>query len=245
LNILIKNYFNVRTFQQTTIKLIMDLTFHWLTKSPDKEHFSKGSNGGFTLLELLVVISIMMSLAGLTLVSLNGVRNSMECQQAVNMVMSTIERARLEALQNGSNAYVVLAIAQDASNSSDAIIVIGDPPISSADTEKVWYTRWLKLPKTVHFLSSEATLTGNQLPDTLSIADLPPQSNGNYIYAAFTFNSTGQVTYPAGSNLVLALQPQAKNKGANSNQLYDIISLSRYTGKVRTELSNLANLGIE
>jgi len=221
----------------------MDSTVHQ-PRDLGKNSLSKARSAGFSLLELLVVISIMVSLTGLTLVSIGGVRNSFECKHAVNLIMETVENARLTALQNGSNVYVVLAIGQDAINPSDAITVVGDPPISSETTKKIWYTRWSNLPKNVRFLNSEGTLTGNQLPDTLSTTDLPPLATGHYVYTAFAFNSTGQVIYPAGSNLVLALQPSGKSMEA-TNQLYDIILLSRFTGKVRTEVSNLANLGIQ
>lgn len=232
---------------------------------PDRLHCNFRSRShraakGFSLVELLVVVAIIGLISGLAVVSFSGARSTYERKRAVSTVMDVVERARLAALQSGGSVYVVMALSRDAGASSDSIMVVGEPSLGSADTGKVLYTKWIRLPKTVRFRSSTDTLAVSQLPDSLSGSNAFPALGGNPTYAAFTFNSTGQIEYPVASNLVLAFYEGMRTsdgtekamggssqatQGLSNSGLYDVILLSRYTGRVRTEVSSLTDLGIK
>lgn len=216
---------------------------------------------GFTLVELLSVLVIMLVLGSLSLPAIQGARSTYDRKTAVDLVLSTIEQARVASLQSGENTYVILALAGDSGVSPDALIVAGDPPLG-AGTGEVFYTHWIRLPLNVRFRSSTGTLvTTNTLPTGWSNSMLPPIS-GNPTYASFTFNSTGTISSPAsgsgpngGLDLALYEGTRASSHGHSTETalgasaaatdklsdsgLYDVIRLSRYTGRSWADVSTL------
>jgi len=196
------------------------------------------SGRGFTLVELLTVLGIMAILFGMTVSAIPGFRSTYNRKSAVDNIMSTIEQARIAALQSGENAYVVLALAQDGGVSPDAMIVAGDPPIGAASTAEIFYTHWIRLPQNIRFLSKgnggagAGTLAANiGIPSgvPLSLAGSGtttklPMISGNPELVVFTFSSTGTLAYPpsgAGPNggLDLALFEGTRNNRGNETAL--------------------------
>ncbi len=91
----------------------------------------------FSQVELLTVLGVMAILAGATLPAIPGIRSTYNRKSAVDIVMTTIERARVAALQSGESVHVILALATDSGVSPDAMMVMGDPPIGSTATSEV------------------------------------------------------------------------------------------------------------
>ena len=217
------------------------------------------SNQGFTLVELLVVMAIMLVLIGISVSAIPGIRSTYNRRSAVNRVMGAIELARVSALQSGENVYVIMALARDSGVSDDAIIVAGDPPFGSPTTGEVFYTHWIRLPPNIRFRSSTGTLAVSALPAPPWTTSMLPVTSGSPTYAAFTFNSTGTLSYPASgtgpnSGLDLALFEGIRNshgvekaQGASAKAtlgltdagLYEVIRLNRYTGRSWLDISTL------
>lgn len=215
---------------------------------------------GFTLIELLTVITIMAILGGVSISAIPGIRSSYQRKQAVDIVMTTIEQARVAALQSGENVYVILALARDNGVSPDGLIVVGDQPIGSSSTGLVLYTHWVRLPLGVRFRSSLNTLAVSAYPSQVNVVTQLPPIAGNPSYAGFTFNSTGTLAYPASGGLDLALfegirgsrgnetarGPSAKaaENGTGSLTdagLYEVVRLDRYNGRSWMNVSTLVN----
>jgi type IV fimbrial biogenesis protein FimU len=208
---------------------------------------------GFALIELLMVLAVMAVLVGISIPAITGVRSSYDRNSAVTLVMSAIEQARVDALQSGENAYVVMARTTDSGTSPDALIVVGDPPLGSAATGVIPLTKWIKLPQNVRFLSSTGTLVVSSLPSSVT-ASMLPSVGGNPIYSGFTFNSTGSLQYPASGGLDIALYEgiragqtetaqgptAAATDGLSDSGLYEVIRLDRFSGRSWMNVSSLA-----
>ncbi len=216
------------------------------------------SSQGFSLVELLTVLAIMAMLTGLGISAIPGLRSSYNRTSAVDLVMTTIEQARVAALQSGETTYVIFALARDSGVSPDAMMVEGDPPIGSASTAEVFYTHWVRLPLGVRFHTLTNTLiaTTNTLPASAQQLSLPPLNGSPQMYC-FTFNSTGTLQTPASGGLDVALfegirsragaetavGPSAKaTVNLSTSGLYEVIRLSRYTGRSWMDVSNLLQL---
>lgn len=211
---------------------------------------------GFSLVEVLTVLAIMAVLTGLSISAIPGMRSSYDRKTAVDLVMTTIEQARVAALQSGGNTYVVFALAKDSGLSPDAMIVVGDQPIGSTATGLVLYTHWIRMPLGVRFHYLTNTLVASSVPTAVNTTSLPPL-NGNPNFTGFTFNSTGTVSYPATGGLDVALfegirsshmaetavGPSAKaTMSLSTSGLYEVIRLSRYSGRSWMDVSNLLQL---
>ncbi len=205
------------------------------------------------MVELLTVLAIMAVLTGLSIPAIQGARSTYNRQAAVDIVMTTVEQARMAALQSGENVYVILAKATDGGVSPDALIVAGDPAIGSLTTGKVLITRWIKLPLNVRFRSSDGTLAVNDLPSGVT-SDMLPSIGGQPLYSGFTFNSTGTMAYPVSGGLDLALYEGIRKgdgtetaqgasahatDGLSDSGLYEVIRFSRYNGRSWADVSNL------
>jgi prepilin-type N-terminal cleavage/methylation domain-containing protein len=211
---------------------------------------------GFSLLELLCTIAIMSMMGGAIALAVPGFRSTYERRAAVDNVMNTLEQARVAALQAGENVHVIFARPKDGASGSDAMIVVGDSPLGAATTGNIFYTKWIRLPKDVRFRGDADTLGIGTLPDGITAAALPqlPSLTGDMDYSGVTFNSTGQVTFPASGNLTMALYEGTRTgggtdmaagasakatQGLSDSGLYEVIRIARYSGRARADVGTL------
>jgi len=174
----------------------------------------------------------MAILAGLTIPAVSGIRSTYNRKSAIDIVMGTIEQARLAAIQSGENVYVFMALATDSGVSPDAIIVIGDPPIGSPAISEISYTHWIKLPPNERFLISAKTMVNStssifpsQAPTgpatfLMNQTTLPPigaTAVSAYDISYFYFNSTGALVNPTSGGMELALFEGIRKGGTGSH----------------------------
>lgn len=208
---------------------------------------------GFSLVELLCVIAIITVLASLTMPAMSGFRSSYDRKRAIDQVMATLEQARIAAQSSGENVNVIFAKATDSGSGEDAMLIVGDPPLGSHSTDKVFHSRWIKLPPGVRFRSVEGSLATCPLPNGIT-ENILPRISGSPVYSGVTFSSCGQVNYPDASNDLRLVLFEGSRKGPSQESasggtaagtrnlsddaLYDVISLARFTGRARFEVTS-------
>ena len=215
---------------------------------------SSGRCHGFSLLEMLVVVAIIAVMMSLLVPAIGGFTNTAGRRGAVNVVMNTLEQARVAALESGRPVHVLFL--QRSFPEMDAIMVIREPEDSTAPYyERL--TRWMKLPKGVLFHSPSTTdLLSQTPPGTFSISrveQMPTLNSGaGEKVSLLTFNESGGLEYPsqssAASRQIFLSEGvrsangsestiSARKKDQGSGGGFEVISISRYTGRVQLDIT--------
>jgi prepilin-type N-terminal cleavage/methylation domain-containing protein len=213
----------------------------------------------FSLIELLTVMAVMGIMVGVAIPAVSGFGSAYKRKQTTSLVMNTLDQARVAALRSGENVHVIFVRPPDG---VDAMIVVGDQPLGSGQSDSVLHTRWIKLPEGIRFRGAVDTVAGGDLPHAVkaSFNDLQRQWGQTYsglpssAYFGVTFNSAGQVEFPSTGNLTLGIYEGTRSAGgaesaagatAQSTQnlsesgLYEVIRLSRFTGRPRLDVASL------
>lgn len=224
-----------------------------------KQMRNRSHTSAFSLIELLTVMAIMGLMVGVAIPAVSGFGSTYKRKQTTSLVMNTLDQARVAALRSGENVHVVFVRPPDG---VDAMIVVGEQPLGSAQSGNILHTRWIKLPEGIRFRGASDTVVGGDLPQSVksSLNDLQNQWGQTYSglpsssYSGVTFNSAGQVEFPSSGNLTLAIYEGTRSAGgaesaagatAQSTQnlsesgLYEVIRLSRFTGRPRLDVANL------
>ncbi len=207
----------------------------------------KPRQSGFTLVEIMTVMVIMLVLMGL-LVSTGMIARPMGGRQgAINQIMQVLDEARMRAIENGTTVYVGFA---DASYpdpgmrfrsymlfracTPDEIAAMKTPP--PADY-RMALTEWETLP-TGFYLDPGATksLLQDNSAD-VSVSGLPGQPPSLYVVA---FGPLGQVILPADQPPRLAVTEATYQGSGNeltqlsySNGSRFYIQVNPLTGRVQ------------
>ena len=214
-------------------------------------HFSQHADRrrGFTLVELIMVIAIMVVIAGITSLVIIGLRPPGSRQGAMLQLSQVMEEGRLSAMEQSTTIYVAIAdeTHPDEEKRLRAHLLFREytneekeamqepPPASQVKA----LTEWVALPKG-YFIDAAR-------PDTLTaessvkrqVSGLPDNPESVY---AIAFGSLGQVSKPALSPLPpLVVMPaelveasgQLK-KLSNSEASAFTLQLNRFTGRVKT-----------
>lgn len=205
----------------------------WLKPRIYRRHSRKA---GFSLIEILAVIAILAILGALLAPAVSGFTSTAGRRGAVNLVMNTIDQARVAALEQGRPVHVIFA--QREFPEADSILVLREDE-TGQPTEQL--SRWLTLPRGVVFVN-----TG--LFDTTSPtvgAELLPGAAAESVvrHGVLTFSPRGTVQFPTGGDdnrrrikLIDGVRngeaaPVAKTDGL------DIISVARFTGRPQLDVS--------
>ncbi len=213
--------------------------------------------GGFSLLEMLVVVAVVAIMMALMLPAIAGFSSTAGRRGAVNILMNTFEQARIAAIEGGRPVHVLLY--RRNFPEPDAVMVVRDPAdgLTSSPLERL--TKWTKLPKGVLLHDPGAANILNPNPnDTNSLSSFlsrlspsPQPSSGEKINLV-TFNETGGVDYPSGSSpndRKLYLSEGTRGDGGSEQAIstrkngqgsgggFEVLSLSRYTGRVQLDIT--------
>lgn len=198
---------------------------------------------GFSLIELLAVMAVVVLMMSLLLPALTGFGGSTARKGAVTTVMNTLEQARVAALESGRNVMVVFA--RPNFPERDALVVLRETEDGTGNYEAM--TRWIRLPQKV--LLMEPDSGGSLLEENANIDEgrlpvsKPPGTSKDL--SAIVFNSSGAVEFPSPSearprNLSIFLSEGVRGENGQEARTitgFDVISASRYTGRVQLDIS--------
>jgi hypothetical protein len=207
------------------------------------------------LVELLAVVAVILMMMGLLLPAMSGWGSVAGRRGAVTMVMSTLEQARVAALESGQDVYVGFAPVDfpEASMRCAGIMVFrkGSEEESVAGKPYVILKKWTALPKNIAFKRVDQSLMPTSTADLPSFPDLSAAMGGAYAnvtsFPVVKFNSSGAVE--GGSNpLQLFLYEGYYANGQDNftrnaddqsgpSALFEKISISRYTGRVQLDVT--------
>lgn len=213
------------------------------------------STRGFSLIEMLGVIAILITLATLSLPTLSALSNQAGRKGAVNLLLNTFEQARVAALTSGCTTYIGFAnelLFNQAGSEYPyrAFVVFRErTDTDSPGGTYVQLTRWLFLPKNISFKRERFSVVGNPattVPYPLTLADnsISMLKAGDQI-PALAFGPTGTIQNPTGSSdLRLFIyegffannQDNFKSRNAT---YFERISFQRFTGRAQLDITTL------
>ena len=190
---------------------------------------------GFSLLELLSVIAIVAILMTLLLPAIASMSGTAGRRGAVNIVMNTIDQARVAALEQGREVHVVFA--RRNAPEPDAIMVVRNDP-TNAPTEKL--TRWIPLPKGVIFSKQGVFEDQNPPVSQTQLSQLGSTGSISEI-GVLTFGPSGTVKYPRGNDNTRRVHLSDGVRQGSSDTWrtagLDIISVARYTERPQLDVT--------
>lgn len=192
---------------------------------------------GFTLLELLVVIAIIAVLSTLMVPAVRGLVGVGGRRGGMNTLASTIEKARLAAIENGVPTYVGFPFTSaDPVAAYSAFIVFRDKKESETNAAAfVPLSQWVRLPPGVFVdqIDGLDTKPGAGLPKLAlsnSVAEVPQIS-------VMTFDRFGKLKSGEAVEIRVGEKPEPKPEGGflkNEENCF-LLKVRPLTGRVTVQ----------
>jgi prepilin-type N-terminal cleavage/methylation domain-containing protein len=210
--------------------------------------------GAFTLIELIAVLAIIAIMLALLAPAVGNFQSTAGRNGAVNILMNTMEQARVAALESGRNVYVVFH--RRIFPEQDEIMVLRDADPATGKTNYDQLTKWIKLPKGVllHNIEGKSVDILSATPDTAVFdgAKMPaqPKLQSGEDINVLVFNGYGAISFPPppSPQLMLIVSEGVRGTGGTEAIIstnkekaggYEIISFRRYTGRASLEVTTL------
>ncbi len=223
----------------------------------------RGYRRGFSLVELITVMAIIVIMAGLLGPAIKSISSNAGRKGALNTLMNTFEQARAASLESGANVYVVLW--QRAFPENDSLLVLREPvewnekeTKQYEDGSLIQLSRYIKMPQGILFYGgrgkslfvkegesegiSDLDMLMTQLPKQNGIA--PRKSEIGYV----KFTPTGTIEYPDKDHSRLIISEGVRDGSGveariadskNSKGGLEIITFRRFVGRASVDVSTI------
>lgn len=191
-------------------------------KSMAKSRDYRGLQSGFTLAELIVVVSIILIVGGLSIPSLSRTIDNSRLKSATQMLAASYQNARIRATQD-NNSYELLVSAPGVNPAQICIDLDGDGLCGPGDL--------------VTTFSAQVSLSNVGIPVPLSAAQLNyPVTQQSASTPGLAWNSRGlpcQRSSAASPCMATGWVQHLQLQASGGNVLYGAVSVSP-TGRVKT-----------
>ncbi len=193
--------------------------------------------GAFSLVEILAVMGIIAILMTLMAPAIGSFSNTAGRRGAVNIVMNSLDQARVAALQEGRNVHVVMARREFPE--PDSILVIRENAQGEA-TEQL--TRWIPLPKGILFQNERGVFSSGAQSGLVDFEGDVFQVEGSINLGHMTFGPSGTVIFPNGVDANQRRIHLIEGVRESASEIpkvdgVEVISVARYTGRPQLDVS--------
>ncbi|NJK91600.1 MAG: prepilin-type N-terminal cleavage/methylation domain-containing protein [Blastochloris sp.] len=208
---------------------------------------ARSTRTGFSLIELLAVITIIVILASMSAPVLNSLSNQAGRKGAVNILLNAFEQARIVALSQGVQAYVGFGNATThPKDPYRSFIIFRDRTDDDPGTgQYVAVTKWTYLPDKISFKSERLSVVGDAslAPFELTVdGSLPRLGNGTKI-PALVFSPSGSIQNPIDPDYLKLYIYEGFYAGGKDNftspnrTFFERISFRRFTGRAEVDIT--------
>ncbi len=200
----------------------------------------------FSLIELLVVMAILFSLAG---IAANGISHSSQNARLTSrdLVKAKLQQARAHAMANHTYTAIVIPVRSSGKNGLHEIAMIevertneGYVPLENENGDAVLLQKWTKLRGNFHFVTN--TMIGSDLPTVVDEEALALSQKGRVTEChAIVFAPNGQIKWPIDGSPIHIAIAEAVRQGSsfrmsrisNHKPVFDLLVVNRLTAKTR------------
>ncbi len=192
--------------------------------------------GAFTLLELLVTITVIAALISLILPAWTSVKRSRSRQAALTITMESLERARTAAITGKKETWVLFRHGttpqggKTAGDSGDAIRII-----EKEGAELAPIGPWQPLPAGMSFVSTPGTLMEETPPREILACALGGKTPGEATFGGIMFLRSGRVGIPRAGGNGLSLRIGESATASQSAPHSECLIISRASGRASPE----------
>jgi len=212
----------------------------------------RGRSRGFTLLELLVVMGIILIALAALVPAITSLSKSGGRRAALNSLLGGIEQARAEAIKSSQATYVVFPAFTSGTQSTldrynyRSYAIFEDDAANPGNVKQL--TDWKSFPTGVA-LRAAGTAALSNLADpaalTPSVAFSFPPDASAAPFKCFKFNSNGEVQAPAGKVLLCIFEGYVNSgsevattkDGSGNPSAVEYLMVSQFTGRAEPTAS--------